>query len=110
AELAHSGIATTDMAVTAGVVFSLYRFTLWMEQPNPRNSVLWGVATAMAMLAKFSAFLVVPLCSLAILLLYCVSKRRFPPVRVKMLALACAAAFLLIWAAYRFSIGRMQEP
>jgi 4-amino-4-deoxy-L-arabinose transferase-like glycosyltransferase len=110
AVLAHSGIATTDMAVTAGVVFSLYRFTLWLEQPNPRNSILWGSATAVALLAKFSAFLVLPLCSLAILLLYGISKRTLPPVRVKMLAIACAAAFLLIWGAYRFSVGRMREP
>jgi 4-amino-4-deoxy-L-arabinose transferase-like glycosyltransferase len=103
--LAHAGVATTDMAV----VFALYSFTRWMEQPDFRNSVLWGVAVAMALLAKFSAFLVVPLCTLAILLVY---RKKFgaPVVRFKMLAVAVLASFLVIWGAYRFSVRRMQEP
>jgi 4-amino-4-deoxy-L-arabinose transferase-like glycosyltransferase len=108
--LAHAGIATTDMAVAAGIVFALYRFTRWLEQPDARNSVLWGVAVAMALLAKFSAFLVVPLCSLAILLLYAIGRRGMSKVPLKMLAVAGSAAFLLMWGAYRFSVGRMREP
>ena len=136
--LAHAGIATTDMAVAAGVVFALYRFTRWIEQPDARNSVLWGVAVAIALLSKFSAFLVVPLCSLAILLLYMIARRGspksgdrqpFPPrktaevqpmalaekvsvpvFRLRMVALAAAAAFLVMWGAYRFAVTRMQEP
>ena len=108
--LAHAGLATTDMAVGAGVVFTLYRFTRWLEEPTARNSVLLGVALATALLAKFSAFLMVPVCALAIFVLYLVSQRRLPCIRLRMIALAAAVAFLLIWAGYRFSVGRMQEP
>jgi 4-amino-4-deoxy-L-arabinose transferase-like glycosyltransferase len=108
--LAHAGIATTDMAVAAGIVFALYRLTRWIEQPDARSSVLLGVAMAMALLAKFSAFLVVPLCSLAILVLYGTAMRRVPAIPVKMAALAALAAFLSMWGVYRFSIGYMREP
>jgi 4-amino-4-deoxy-L-arabinose transferase-like glycosyltransferase len=108
--LAHSGLATTDMAVAAGVVFALYRFSRWLDQPNARNSAWLGVAAATALLAKFSAFLAVPLCAFAILSLYLISKRRLPPVRARMIAIAAVVAFLVIWAGYRFSVGRMREP
>jgi 4-amino-4-deoxy-L-arabinose transferase-like glycosyltransferase len=108
--LAHAGIATTDMAVAAGVVFSLYRLTRWIEKPDARNSVLLGVGLATALLSKFSAFLVVPLCSLAILMLYAVAWRRLPKIPIRSAAIVAAAAFVLMWGAYRFSIGRMQEP
>ncbi|MBI5280393.1 MAG: glycosyltransferase family 39 protein [Candidatus Solibacter usitatus] len=107
--LAHSGIATTDMAVTAGVVFALYHFTRWLEQPDPRRSVWLGVAFALAILAKFSSFLIVPLCALCILAAWCIAGRRFPPIRLRMWALAGVVAFLIVWAGYRFSVGRMQE-
>jgi Dolichyl-phosphate-mannose-protein mannosyltransferase len=109
--LAHAGIATTDMAVAAGIVFALYRFTRWIERPDARNTVLWGIAVAMALLAKFSAFLVVPLCSAAILAVYLLSRHAaLSRTHLKQFALAAAAAFVVIWAGYRFSVRRMQEP
>jgi 4-amino-4-deoxy-L-arabinose transferase-like glycosyltransferase len=114
AVLAHSGIATTDMAVAAGVVFALYGWTRWLEQPDLRRSLLLGVAVAMALLAKFSAFLVVPLCAASILVLYWIGARNLPALwtttRAAMLALAAVVAFLLIWAGYRFSVGHLREP
>lgn len=108
--LAHSGLATTDMAVAAGVVFALYRFTCWLDLPDARNSILFGVALALALLAKFSAFLVAPLCVGSIFALYVISQRKLPPLGARMIALAGIAAFLVIWAGYRFSVGRMREP
>ena len=108
--LGHAGIATTDMAVTAGVIFALYRLVLWLEEPGLRRSVWLGVALAMALLAKFSAFLVVPLGSACVLGLYWIAKRRPPPFRIGMVAAAGAVTLLLVWGGYRFSVGRMREP
>jgi 4-amino-4-deoxy-L-arabinose transferase-like glycosyltransferase len=108
--LAHSGIATTDMAVAAGILFSLYRFHRWLEAPTARRSVLLGLAGAMAVLAKFSALLVVPLCGLAILIAYCIQKRQLPPLRFKLILLTAAVTFFGIWAGYRFEVGLLKEP
>ena len=108
--LGHSGIATTDMAVAAGVVFALYRFTVWLEKPDLRGSIWLGAAAGLALLAKFSAFLVVPLCCGAILTLYGISKRGLPPRSIRMLAVTAAVTFFVVWAGYRFSVGRMREP
>ncbi|HEY3444025.1 MAG TPA: glycosyltransferase family 39 protein [Paludibaculum sp.] len=108
--LAHAGIATTDMAVAAGIVFALYRFTRWLEAPDLRRSVWLGVAVALAVLAKFSALLIVPLCGAGILAAYCISQRRFPPLRVTPILLTAAVAILVIWAGYRFDVGKLREP
>ncbi|MBI5085708.1 MAG: glycosyltransferase family 39 protein, partial [Acidobacteria bacterium] len=107
--LAHSGLATTDMAVTAGVVFALYRFARFLQQPDPRRSVWLGIAFALAILAKFSSVPLVPLCGLSILAAYRIAERRLPPAHLRMWALAAAVALFVVWAGYRFSVGRMQE-
>jgi 4-amino-4-deoxy-L-arabinose transferase-like glycosyltransferase len=108
--LAHSGIATTDMAVAAGVALALYGFTCWIEQPDLLRSLLLGSGVAMALLAKFSSFLVVPLCFGGILAAYLLSKRSLPRPPLRMIAAAGFVAFLLLWAGYHFSVGRMREP
>jgi hypothetical protein len=69
-----------------------------------------GVAVAIPLLSKFSAFLVVPLCFLVILGLDLFGRRRLPKIPVRMCALAGVTMFLLIWGAYRFSVTRMREP
>jgi hypothetical protein len=111
--LAHSGIATTDMAVAAGVAAALYAFTRWLDEPTILRSVLLGLALAFAFLSKFSALLSVSLTVICILVLYCLAERPGPGAlwsRPKLLAIAGAVAFLTIWAAYRFSWGHMSEP
>ena len=107
--LGHSGIATTDMAVTAGMIFALYRFACWLEQPDARSSVLLGVAVAIALLSKFSAFLYLPLCFAGMLAARAIAARGLPRLRLKMIAIAAATAFVVIWAGYRFSVGRMRQ-
>ena len=108
--LGHAGIATTDMAVASGVVFALYRFALWLERPDLRRSLWLGAAAAVALLAKFSAFVMLPVGGLSMLAVYVLTARRLPAVRARHAAAACTAAFLLIWAGYRFSFGHMHEP
>jgi len=106
--LAHAGLATTDMAVAAGILCALYRAFRWLAEPSARNAVLLGLGTALALLAKFSSFLIVPVCGLALLVAYSIHHRHLP--KLKTLALAGLIAFLLVWAGYRFSVGTLQEP
>ena len=100
--LAHAGLATMDMAVGAGVCTALYTFTRWLQEPALKRSLWFGAGLAVALLTKFSSILVVPVCLLTLVLLC------RPKWRGRNWAWV-AIAFVLIWAAYRFSFGPMTE-
>ena len=112
--LAHSGLATTDMACATFVFAALYAFSRWLERPRWRQSLLLGASTALAALSKFSSLVFLPACMLAVLLLYWFVER--PPLaafrrealrRTLSLVFAAPVLFLVIWAGYRFSVGRV---
>src|SRR5215831_9375635 len=59
--LAHAGLATTDMAVTAFLLCALYAFASWLREGNILfHGVLFGVTVGLAVLSKFSTFLFLP--------------------------------------------------
>jgi 4-amino-4-deoxy-L-arabinose transferase-like glycosyltransferase len=116
--LAHAGLATSDMAVSAGVCAAVLAFVVWLDDRRWRNSLLLGGAMACAFLSKFSSVLLVPACFLVVLALRLPSRDReggpggsgarfWPAARAFAVALFTAA--LLVWAAYGFSWGRMSE-
>jgi len=114
--LAHAGLTTTDMALTATFPLALFAFCLWLEDDRPSRgrTVFLGIAGALAILSKFS---VVPLFVAsvgAILIVRGAGRALTPPLsrgerggkrRALSLLGAGAIAALLIWAAYRFSWG-----
>jgi 4-amino-4-deoxy-L-arabinose transferase-like glycosyltransferase len=100
--LAHAGLATMDMTIGAAVVTALYTFTRWLEQPDWKRSVAFGIGLGMALVAKFSSFLLMPVCLLTLTLLY------RPKLRGRNWAWVLVA-FLTVWATYRFSFGTMTE-
>jgi hypothetical protein len=106
--LAHAGVATSDMAVGAGICAAVLAFVVWLDAPDWRQSLLLGVALAAAFLSKFSAVVVVPACFLAIYLLrgFGGGGWKLAPRRT---GAALGVAALLIWTAYGFSFGRMSE-
>jgi hypothetical protein len=59
--LAHAGLATTDMAITATLPLALYALTLFLEAPTWRRSIFLGVAIALAALSKFSFLMFFPI-------------------------------------------------
>ena len=110
--LAHAGLATTDMALTAFLGAAFVSALAWLEQPGPRGGALFGACTALAMLSKFSVVAFLP-ASLAVALIWFLSaerptlawlaaavKRRLPS-----FGLAVLVGLLVIWAGYRFSFG-----
>ncbi len=100
--LAHAGLATMDMAIGAGICTALFTYSLWLEEGSLRRSIFFGIGLALAMLSKFSAVLVLPVCIAAITLLH-------PRTRQKRNWAWIPVAFVLIWGAYRFSFGPMTE-
>jgi hypothetical protein len=112
--LAHAGLATTDMALTAFLGATFLAATRWTEDPTPRNAAWFGLAGGLAILSKFSCLVFFPVCAGLALLWYIVEERpgigvvaRAAARRIPGLCLAGAIAFLLVWAGYRFSFGKV---
>ena len=112
--LAHAGLATTDMALTAFVGASFLMALFWLENPTVLRSILLGLITGLAVLSKFSALPFVPVSLLAALVWYFLADRaeflrhaRATKQYLLPIGLAALAGFLLIWTGYRFSFGHV---
>jgi hypothetical protein len=113
--LAHAGIATTDMAVTATIALAALCLIRWQEQPTRGRSLVLGVSLALALLSKLSALLFLPAVGVAIVLCRRGERSREAgprpgPSRTTRLRLTYVAALLTIWAGYRFSVGPLIAP
>lgn len=100
--LAHGGLATTDMAVTATLPLALYALTLFLEKATWKRTLFFGVAVAAGILAKYSFILYFAGTAVIVLAL----KRRLPSGRI---VAAIAIAFVIVWGAYGFSFGTVQD-
>jgi hypothetical protein len=111
--LAHSGVATTDMALAATLTLALLTIIRYLARPGPRSAAMVGAAVALPLLTKLSTVLFLPAAGVVIVILAILSQkgpdRPLSRVRVSHLALMGATAFLLMWAVYRFSVGTPLE-
>ena len=122
--LAHSGLITTDMAAVAFTGAAAYASLLWLETPDRKRTILFGVCLGLAALSKFSA---IPFLAAALVLMHgrnvaralargvsrLISTRLggtaapapspLPVSIFAVLAIACA----VIWAGYGFSFARV---
>jgi len=114
--LAHSGLATTDIALTAFITAAFLAGCVWIEAPTVRHAIWFGVATGLMVLSKFSCLAFFPASAALSLIWYC--RRTRPQLsmlvaairrRIPSFGLACAIGFLVIWAGYRFSFGRTPD-
>jgi hypothetical protein len=113
--LAHAGLATTDMAITATLTFALYRFAVWIEQPGWGAAAWVGAGVGLAVLSKFSALLFFP-CGVAALLVTgfaadrgtALKRLRIPTLAAQLLIFT-AVTYLVICAGYFFT-GVPMEP
>ena len=101
--LAHSSVATTDVALTAMFCCSLFLFTRWIGEPNWRTGAQFGVLTGLALGTKLSTVVFLPACALPILIMYARSQRRNWRGIFRSFAVVALCAFLSLWAVYRFS-------
>ena len=111
--LAHAGLATTDMGLTAMFLFAIYTGWRWLEEPVWWRAVSFGTSLGLAVLAKFSTLAFLPSVAVVALVIWWSSvrpslKKAFELIRVRGLQLLCAIliASLVIWAGYRFSFGK----
>jgi 4-amino-4-deoxy-L-arabinose transferase-like glycosyltransferase len=108
--LAHSGVATTDMAITAMFVAALFSFYLWLESPTLLRSAMLGITIGLACLAKYSVLVFLPAsASLLAIVHYSrkINAEEKSLFRIRRWLAASGMAVLLcllvIWAGYRFS-------
>jgi hypothetical protein len=66
--LAHAGLATTDLPLTATLTVALALLVDWMNQPRVRTGACVGVAAGLAVMTKLSALAFLPACAVALLL------------------------------------------
>lgn len=106
--LAHAGLATTDMALTACTGAAFLAGAVWLETPSRAGGAWFGAALGLAALSKFSAIAFLPAAAAFSLAaarpgfgrLAAEVRRRLPT-----LGLAAAIALSVVWAGYRFSTG-----
>lgn len=114
--LAHAGVATCDMALTAFVVAGFVAALAWVDTPDWRHSVWLGLALGCAALAKFAAFVFLPAAVVLVLAWY-LAARRLTLGRIFTFARdnwpaasgVLALAALLFWAGYGLSFGPVPQ-
>lgn len=114
--LAHAGLATTDIAITATLTGALWSLSAWLTRPSPGRSLLAGAAIGAALISKLSSVVFLPGGLLGMLLL----RRLLPPPKAdpsapirprlpQLTLLLWLAAAVVVWAGYRFSMGSIGE-
>src|SRR4030095_13493107 len=126
--LAHFGVATTDGPMFAMFTASVYALMRWLAQPNVATGLALGVATGVARVTKCAA-----LPSLGVVAILWGASRYWSARRATgsatslalgeptapasewswrrallSLVVAAAAAYVVAWAVYRFSIGTVR--
>ena len=110
--LAHAGLATTDIGVTACLAAALYATVQFAVSPNVRTAAFAGVAGGLTVLSKFSALVYFPAAIALVAVVWII--RTHPTIkqlardlydRLPWTGLSLAIAFLIVWAGYRFSFG-----
>ena len=118
--LAHAGLATTDMAAAATVVFALYALDAWLHERTWRRGAILGAAVGIGLLSKYSFIAFFGAGAIALLLpaLWPAGGRRQSPgppsqdaarVRWGQIPLVAAIPILMVWSCYGFSSGTVNE-
>lgn len=110
--LAHGALITTDMGVTCFMFAVVYAFYRYVNHPSVGRLLLCGLAAGLAMAAKMSGFLAIPIllaCALANLFLESPGDTRPAKSRLQQAARAAAAVIVvaltgygMLWAFYTF--------
>ncbi len=114
--LANGALVMTDMPITFALFFAVFGFYLWVKNRTVHFLLLAGLATGLALLAKHSGVLAIPIiCLLAIADAYIQEENVRPPLSMALRNLlaagvVCVLAVGIVWAGYgmRFVAGSGQ--
>lgn len=109
--IAHSGVATTDMAAVATIALAVYLLRLAVLRPSRGHTVLAGLGIGLALTAKFSAFILVPIAGLLLLIFALWPQgETTTPIAPRIgrafghYVLLGVLALLVVWAVYGFKV------
>ncbi len=118
--IGNGAVAATDVPFVAMFLLAALALVRWLETPDRGRAALAGAAAAGAVLAKFSALAYLPLFLGACLIARGLCGRGVRPRQagpgsafltplqlVGQLGLAAGAGALVVWAGYRFDVGRI---
>jgi hypothetical protein len=111
--LAHGALITTDMGVTCCMFAAVYAFYRYLNHPSAGRLMLCGLAAGLALAAKMSGFLVIPIllaCALVDLFLEssrdaagAVKRRRGQAVQaMSAVIVAALIGYGILWTFYSF--------
>jgi hypothetical protein len=103
--LAHSGLATTDVAFTAAYLAALLAFVRWLDRPTLGPGLLLGALTGAAFATKFTSLALIP-AAVAILSVRALDREARGRGLLARLHVPILSALLVLGAAYRFDVGR----
>jgi len=101
-------VMTTDIAVTFFALLAMYSFDRWARRPSRRWQVISGVTLGLAIAAKFSAIILLPVVGL--LALYAGWRERHMATKLMALAAIFIIGAAAVWAVYRFQVGPFDSP
>jgi 4-amino-4-deoxy-L-arabinose transferase-like glycosyltransferase len=107
--LAHAGLATTDMAVTAFVIAATVAFTLWLANASWRNAAILAIAVATGLITKFSFPVFSGIAAAVMLVMQCRTFRAQWKIRAMQLLVVLSVAAVTIAAAYHFDTGTIND-
>ncbi|MBI2635623.1 MAG: glycosyltransferase family 39 protein [Parcubacteria group bacterium] len=104
--LAHTRLVTTDVAAAAAFFISFYYLYHWLKTPTKRNLWVFGVVLGLALLTKFSTFLLMPIFGLIALIYAFIQNKKWFWIKkyVGGFIFALIISFLLVGAVYAFHI------
>jgi hypothetical protein len=112
--LAHAGLATTDMALTAFLGAAFLTALGWVRSPTWKHGAIFGVCTGLAVGSKFSSLAFFPAAAAVALAGYLFLERptmaglrRGVRERLPSFGLAVGTGALLVAAVYRFSLAAL---
>lgn len=112
--LAHAGLATTDISLTAFLPAAFFALIVWAESPTRWHSVLLGLACALAALSKFTALGYLPSAAVLAGVIWLAgtrpSRNKLTSIiraRIAGFGIAVLTGALTGWAAYWFSFGNV---
>jgi hypothetical protein len=110
--LAHSALATTDAAATAGFLAATYHGLRWLIGPTVGRAAAAGAATGIAVGCKFTCLALVPALVILTLWRWYRTRRSGSVQKLPTLGQAILLAgttLAVLWACYLFDIGRMSD-
>lgn len=115
--VSHGALATTDVPFTAMYLVAVLALWRWFNRPGNTRALALGAAVGGAVLAKLSALVFFPIAVVAAMAARRISRVSARPLSdgrplvarrlATELGLAVVTAGLVVWAGYRFSIGRI---